>query len=214
MLRPSYRWSMNRLVIFAIDIDDVRDIFGAAPALAERLRCVVAAHFSGPTPSKRSWFKPMLRRDPDTEVRTDRPLRGDVDALLSGGHIAPDRAQACWQVFTLWLEELSSAHQEVPYDPALFERIEWDLARSGLNSDYSLRRLADRQLGTPLRPLPDQVAGYAKSVHVAETAEALELAMQSTEMTAETRDFIEPIRRVLGVAVANGLDVVVIGSVN
>ena len=23
MLRPSYRWSMNRLVIFAIDIDDV-----------------------------------------------------------------------------------------------------------------------------------------------------------------------------------------------
>ena len=45
-------------------------------------------------------------------------------------------------------------------------------------------------------------------------AEALELAMQSTEMTAETRDFIEPIRRVLGVAVANGLDVVVIGSVN
>lgn len=58
------------------------------------------------------------------------------------------------------------------------------------------------------------MAGYAKSVHVAETAEALELAMQSTEMTAETRDFIEPIRRVLGVAVANGLDVVVIGSVN
>lgn len=211
MLRPGYRWTMFRLVIFAIGIDDVRDIFGADEALAERLRTVAAARFAEPRPAKRSWFKPMLRRDPDTEVHTGHPLRGDVDALLSGGYIPPERSPQCWALVTAWLEDLSVFHREVAWEPEAFERIEWDLAACGLNSDYSLRRLAERQLGAPLRPLPGQIVGYAKSVHVRDTVAALEDATGNPELTPESRDFVAPVLEVLKVAVERGLDVVVVG---
>lgn len=203
---------MPRLLVFAVRIDDVRDIFGAEAALAERLRSVAAASFSTQQPTRRRWFKPMLRRDPDTEVRTDRPLRGEVDALLSGGFIEPDRQPAAWRVFTLWLEDLSTASVEVAWDPELFDRVEWDLARAGLNSDYSLRRLADRQLGTPLRPLPGQVVGYAKAVHVAETADAVRVALAVPDLPGETADFVAPILEVLDVAAGHGLEIVVVGA--
>lgn len=203
---------MLRLVVFAMRIDDVRDIFGADPALAERLRAVAVARFAEPQPARRHWFKPMLRRDPDTEVRTDRPLRTDVDALLSGGYVEPDRLPAAWQILTAWLEDLSTAQTEVAWDSDRFDRVEWDLARAGLNSDYSLRRLADRQLGSPLRALPGQVVGYAKAVHVAETAAAVRDALQNPELPPETAAFVTPILEVLTVAADRGLDVVVVGA--
>jgi len=202
---------MLRLVTFAIRIDDVRDIFGAEPGLADRLRQVAATRLIGQAPQpKRRWFKPMLRDDPDTQVRTDRPLRGDVDALLAGGFIAPDRLPYCWRVLTVWLEELSAAHAEVPWDVEALNRAEWDLARAGLNSDYSLRRLSDRDLGAPLRPLPGHLAGYAKAVHVAETLVALREALADEEMTRETAVLVAPILDVLTVAAERGLDVVVV----
>ncbi len=203
---------MLRLVVFAIAINDVRDIFGADAALAERLRQVAATRFGEATPQKRHWFKPMQRRDPDTEVRTDRPLRTDVDALLSGGYIEPDRTVFCWRILLAWLEELAAARAEVAWEPERFDAVEWDLARAGLNSDYSLRRLADRQIGAPLRPLQGQVVGYAKAVHVAETAEAVKAALADPEMTSETAEFVAPILQVLEVAAERGLDVVVLGA--
>lgn len=211
MLRPGYRWSMFRLVLFAISIDDVRDIFRADDSLAERLRAVAAARFAAPSTARRGWFKPLLRRDPDTEVRADHPLRPDVDALLRGGYISPDRAPHCWSLVTAWLEELAAAHREVPWEPESFDRIEWDLAACGLNSDYSLRRLAERQLQVPLRPLPGQVVGYAKHVHVSDTASALAEAVANPELSQESRAFVGPITEVLGVAVERGVDVVIVG---
>ena len=203
---------MLRLLVIAIGINDVRDIFGAAPELADRLRMVAATRFGSPEPpQKRHWFRPMTRTDPETEVRTDKPLRTDVDALLSGASVAPERLAYSWQILTAWIEELSAACAEVPWAPEVFERVEWDLARAGLNSDYSLRRLADRQLGAPLRPMPGQLAGYAKAVHVAETLAALRVALDDPEMTEETASFLAPIVDVLAVAADRHLDVVLLG---
>lgn len=193
-------------------IDDVRDMFGADASLSERLRAIVAERLGAEQSGKRHWFRPMLRRDPDTEVRTDRPMRVDVDAMLAGGYIEPERMAVSWQILTAWLQGLAAAQVVVPWDPAMFERVEWDLARAGLNSDYSLRRLADRQLGLPLRPANGQVAGYAKAVHVVETVVALRAAMSDPAIAAETSAFVAPIQGVLDVAVDRGLDVVVLGA--
>ena len=33
----------------------------------------------------------------------------DVDALLSGGYIEPDRTVFCWRILLAWLEELAAA---------------------------------------------------------------------------------------------------------
>ena len=204
---------MQQLVACAIAIDDVRDIFGASPALADRLRASAATHFARPAPEPRSWLRPLLRRDPSTAIDPAAPSSADVDALLDGGYIAPDRVAPSWRVLIAWLEELAAATRRVVWDEAAFERTEWNLARAGLNSDYSLRSLADRDLGISLRIPPGQVAGYAKHVHAVETLAGLRSAFDHPELTDEDRRFLTPIVEVLTVAAGQPhLDVVVVGT--
>lgn len=204
---------MQELVACAVSIDDVRDVFGASPALADRLRAAAAARFSSQTPKRRQWMRPLMRRDPAFRVDPAAPSSHDVEALLAGGFIAPDRVGPSWVVLIGWLEELSAASRRTPWDEAAFERAEWNLARAGLNSDYSLRSLGDRDLGIPLRPLPGQVAGYAKHVHAVETLRALSAAYDHPELTAEDRRILTPILDVLETASRQPrLDVVVVGA--
>lgn len=204
---------MQQLVACAIAIDDVRDIFGASPALAERLRASAAARFARPAPERRSWLRPLMRRDPAFAVDPSAPSTPDVDALLSGGYIAPDRVAPSWRILIGWLDDLSAATRRVVWEAAAFERIEWNLARAGLNSDYSLRSLTDRDLGIPLRPLPGHAAGYAKHVHVVETLAGIRAAFDHPEVTAEDRAFLAPILEVLEAAAGQPrLDVVVVGT--
>ena len=204
---------MQQLVACAIAIDDVRDIFGASPALADRLRASAATHFARPAPEPRSWLRPLLRRDPSTAVDPAAPSSADVDALLDGGFIAPDRVAPSWRVLIAWLEELAAATRRVVWDEAAFERTEWNLARAGLNSDYSLRSLADRDLSISLRIPPGQVAGYAKHVHAVEALAGLRAAFNHPELTDEDRRFLTPIVEVLTVAAGQPhLDVVVVGT--
>ncbi|MFD0866055.1 hypothetical protein ACFQ06_09555, partial [Tessaracoccus lubricantis] len=166
-----------------------------------------------PRPTRRNWFGPLMRRDPATEVDPRLPMRGDVDALLTGAYIPPDRMAQSWQVFLAWLDDLSAARREIPWDPAAFERVEWDLARCGLNSDYSLRSLADRQLAVPLRPLPGQVVGYAKRVHAVEALEDYRRVLANPELTDEARGWLEPVVEVLeAVSADDRLDVAVVGD--
>lgn len=192
-------------------IDDVRDMFGADPSLGERLRDIAAGRLATGKSTRHHWFRPMLKRDPDTEVRLDRPLKGDLETMIAGGYIEPERMAVCWTVLGWWLEELAASHASVPWDPAMFDRIEWDLARAGLSSDYSLRRLADRSLGIPLRPAPGQVSGYSKAVHVGETASALRRALADPSISDETVAFVGPLQGVLETAVRQGLDIVIVG---
>lgn len=188
---------MQQLALYAIAIDDVRDIFGADPALAERLRGIAAAKFAPPAPPKKRWFKPLMRFDIDSIVDPSLPSSSDVDALLAGGFIPVDRTPQCWSILGIWLEELAAAQHSMPYDDAAFERVEWDLAKAGLNSDYALRKLAERELGTPLRPQPGQLAGYAKHVHVVETFEELGRVRNHPGISAETAAIVDPVLRVL-----------------
>lgn len=154
-----------------------------------------------------------MARDRDTEVDPSLPNRQDVDALLAGGYIPPERMAASWTLLVEWLEDLASAHRAIEWNPQAFERIEWDLARAGLASDYSLRRLAERALGSPLRVLEGQVVGYAKHVHAVETLTALNQARSSGELEPETAEFIAPIVDVLEVAAGqDALDVVVVST--
>ncbi|MDO5678264.1 MAG: hypothetical protein Q4G35_12240 [Propionibacteriaceae bacterium] len=203
---------MQGLVVYAISIDDVRDIFRAPPQLAERLRAVAAERMPAPARPRRSWFAPLMRRDPATEVDPARPSRVDIDTMLTGAYIPPDRLEQSWQLLTVWLEELSAARCTIPWDRDAFDRVEWDLARAELNSDYSLRSLADRPLAIPLRPQPDQVVGYAKRVHAVEALEEYRRVLADPELTDESRAWLEPVAGVLEVVKADErLDAVVAG---
>lgn len=213
MVRPGYRWGMQELVSCAISIDDVRDIFGASPELVERLRACAGQRFERPHPPRHGWLGPLLRHDPRFAVDADAPSAQDLTALLSGAHIPPDRVAPSWRVLIVWVEELSACTRRVPWDRAAFDRLEWNLARAGLNSDYSLSRLAERDLGIPLRPVPGQVAGYAKHLHAVETRLELRAVRDHPELDEADHHVLDPTLQVLdAVAEDPSLDIVTIGT--
>ncbi len=185
---------MHRLRLFAISIDDVRDIFGADPPLAAHLRALAAQRFA-PARTERPLLArigPLFSRDRGTEVDQRTPLSRDVDAMLSGGHIAPDRLPQCWQLLLLWLDDLAARRLDLTLDG--LESVEFDLARAGLGSTFSLRSLASRELGISLHPLPGQIAGYSKHGHVVEVSRRLRRVQDdATEEFAATMRTISPL---------------------
>ncbi len=204
---------MRTLRLYAIAVDALRDVFGADTDLADRLRGVARERFAvdaPPPPSALRKIGPLFRRHQATEVDPRRPLRGDVDALLTGAHIEPDRLPQCWQVVMAWLDDLAVAEVAVGFVDV--DDAEFDLARAGLPSEYSLRHLAGRDLGIPLRPLPTQVVGYAKHGHVVETFHELR-AVPLGQLQDSTRRAVEPALRLLEAAAGAGTDVVVVEQV-
>ena len=189
---------MHELRLFAISINGVRDIFGAEAALAAHLREVAAQSFA-PPPRERSLLErigPLFSRQRSTEVDPLAPLPSDVEALLSGGHIPHDRLAQCWRLMLVWLADRAAADLTMTIDG--LDALEFDLALAGLPSDYSLRQLAERDLGTALRPLPSQVVGYSKHLHVVETERQLRLIRDEAQPEfANTLAAIQPLRGLL-----------------
>ncbi len=214
MLRARYGWGMLELRLFAISINGVRDIFGADAELAARLRGVAAGSFAPPRPERSLLDRigPLFSRPRTTEVDPRNPLPRDVDAVLSGGHIPEDRLAQCWRLLLVWLEDLAARDLTITIDG--LDAVEFDLARAGLPSDYSLRQLAERELGTALRPLSGQVVGYSKHLHVVETWRQLRRVRQEERPEfARTMAAVDPLLELLGAIAARPddiLDLVVI----
>lgn len=186
---------MEALWLFAVGIDAVRDIFRADDPLAAHLRGVAATRFPSravPAPGMLSRLGPLFRRQRATEVDPSQPLAGDVDAMLAGGFIAPDRSGACWRLLLAWLEDVGRAAHRLEFDD--IDDLEFDLARAGLPSQYSLRSLAGRPLGIPLQPLRGQVVGYCKHVQAVETLHALHRLTETT-----SSEFASVLTRTIGI---------------
>lgn len=195
---------------YAVGIDDVRDMFGADETLAAELTEVARAAFPE-KPERRRGFLPLMRRAPGTVIDTAEPSRADLSILLSGGYVAPERMRASWRLFHVLLDHRSAAHIRCPLTTEELDEVEFDLARNGLDSHFSLRRLAERQLGIPLRNHEGHLTGYAKHVHVVETAGALREVIDDVE--PETRRVVEEVLGMCDVVAADEhLDLVVVES--
>ncbi|SDL43544.1 hypothetical protein [Tessaracoccus oleiagri] len=195
---------------YAVAIDDVRDMFGADGDLAEEL--IAAARVAFPEePHRRRAFLPLMRRAPEFTVANNRPTREDLSILLSGGYVSPERMRASWRLFHALLDHRSAAHITVDVTEEELERAEFDLARNGLDTYYSLRRLGERQLGIPLRGIEGHIDGYAKHVHVLETAAELRRVLGDVE--PETRRIVNEVLGMCDVVAADPrLDLVVLES--
>ncbi|NLE98315.1 MAG: hypothetical protein GX596_10080 [Propionibacterium sp.] len=193
---------------YAVGIDDVRDMFGADESLSAELTTAARAAFPDP-PERRRSFLPLMRRAPGSTIDTNLPSSDDLSILLSGGYIAPDRMRASWRLFHVLLDHRSSAHIRSEISADELDAAEFDLARHGLDSFYSLRKLGERQLGIPLRTLEGQLAGYAKHIHVLETAAALRGVVDVVE--ASTRTIVNEVLGMCDVVASDDrLDLVVL----
>lgn len=206
---------MERWGFYAIAIDDLRDIFGASPELADRLKASAAREFAQEPPPKQgllSKLGPLRRRAAATEVDARNPTQADMTALLTGGFVAPERGLVSWKLLVTWLDELASDRLVIE-TPSLTE-IDFDLARNGLPSPNSIDQFQQRDLGVPLRPVQDQRVGYLKHNLAVETAAALtQLLDSTTELEAATRKVVEELLgflTVLDTPTQPPLDVVVV----
>ncbi|HSK32200.1 MAG TPA: hypothetical protein VK903_01830 [Propionicimonas sp.] len=167
---------MGSLRLYAIAIDEVREIFGAPEATATALRAVAAHRFpAAPStaPGLLAKLGPVFRRAPDAPVlRPGVPSGSDVDTLLAGRYVPPHRLSACWALFEAFVESMAWGSTSQPVGEAELNEFDFDLARAAVPSRFGLRHVLRADLGISMLPPPGLAAGFAHSDHVTAMATA------------------------------------------
>jgi hypothetical protein len=178
---------MGEIRLFAIGIDEARDIFAAPAGVADRLRSAAEPLFPPPPPKRGLLDKlgPLMRKPllPPPDV----PLPVDAENVLAGRYPHPERVPATWALLEHWLGELAWGTFAMTIDQAELDRWDFDLARAGMSSQYSVGKLFNEELGYPIRPLPGQRTGYIRHSQALNAAAALELSREQLEGDSASR---------------------------
>jgi len=176
---------MGSVRLYAIAIDEVRDIFRANAEASARLREVAAERFDGTGPAMPGLLGklgPVFRRAPDAPVvRPDVPNGSDVDTLLAGRYVAPHRLAPCWMLLEAWIESLAWGNAGREVTEAQIDEFDFDLVRAGVPTRYGLRSLLRTGLGIALMPPPGLAAGWVSLDHSQAMAAAWRQAVPSLE---------------------------------
>ena len=181
---------MAEIRLWAVSITDVRGLFHATGEAADHLRGDVAFHTV--RPHRRGLFSglgPMFRKDPAAPVLApDSPLPSDVDAILHGHFVPPDRLLPSWGIISHWLDGLSASTLRLDLDRAALDTLDFDLARAGVAAHHALRTLWARDAALPLRPLPGSEVGYQRYAVAVEVCEAWRASRAALEGSGDTVD--------------------------
>lgn len=158
-------WAMGELRLYAIGVDEVRDLFCAPPPLAAEFRQLVAREFPVETtpkaPGMLGKLGPLFRKPPGSVLlRPDTPLESDVADLLAGRFIAPERQGIAWRLVEAYLAASAWSRHCIELDVTRFNDLEFDLARAGLDPRFGLGKLVNRELGVPLQTYRGLSTGY------------------------------------------------------
>ncbi len=158
---------MGTLRLYALGINEVRNLFQGSPRVAERLaQLVVQAYPTRPEPPPRGLRDRFRRRDtrPTTHGTGTRkgPTADDVDRVLRGHFVSPDRLPAAWNLINLWLGDQAWGVTRIRMDESAGDDLDFDLAAAGVPPSASVRSLFERPLQLPVQPLPGGAAGYLR----------------------------------------------------
>ncbi|GAB3922243.1 hypothetical protein GCM10011575_14260 [Microlunatus endophyticus] len=195
---------MGELRLYAIGIDEVRDMFGAHAELAERLRGQGHAALL-PAPSHASdrqgllsRLGPIFRRVPGTPVLDpDDPTPADLERIITGAFVPAERSIATWRVLETLIRENSWGGTGVPLAGDELDSFDFALARGGVNAAAGLRHVLNTPTELPLRLPPGLFVGY----HTGEEAEWMAASYRQALPGIE-----EPGHRDLAYGLANWLD--------
>lgn len=167
---------MGTLKLWAVGIDEVREIFSANPDVAERLRAAAAARFATDLPRQRGLLGklgPLLRPANDPAApRPGVPGPDDVEDLLAGRHIPPQRLATAWTLLEFWLGTLSWGCAEWPLTTDRLRDLDFDLVRAGIPARYSVGDLFANGLGISLARCESLAAGFVRADQARQLAEA------------------------------------------
>lgn len=156
---------MGELRLYAIGIDEVRDMFGAPVESAHRLRSQAHAALAPAQPADRqgllSRLGPIFRRVPGTPVLDpDDPTPEDLDRILTGAYVPADRNVATWRVLEVLIKENSWGATGVLLSGEELDDLDFALARGGVNAAAGLRHVLNTSTELPLRLPRGLLVGY------------------------------------------------------
>ncbi len=190
---------MGTLQLWAVNIDQARRIFSADPATAQRLRDAAQQQFQRshtPGPGLLGKLGPLMRR-PNGSAATnpDRPTPDDIEDMLAGRYLPPQRLAAAWALFEFWLTLLAVNHSRIELTESELRDFDFDLARHQVPSRYSLSDLFTTDLGITLTRHEGLADGWVTGRQAADMAQAWAPAW--AELTEANRRIAEQLNPLL-----------------
>ena len=173
---------MGELRLYALGIEEMRGIFGAAPAQAEHLRAAALRALSPPAPEARggllSKLGPIFRRVPAAPVISPtQPEPQDVETLLAGAYVPPERMGATWRVVETLVQQISWGSTRMSLTVQALDDLDFALARGGVSASVGLRHLLMSNTNFSLIPVQGLTVGWHRHDKALAMAAAYRSAM-------------------------------------
>jgi hypothetical protein len=186
---------MGELRLYAIGLDEVRGMFGAAPAEQARLREVAhQALTPAPEAARRGGLitklGPIFKRPPAAVVLSPtQPVPQDVDVLLAGAYVPPDRLGATWRVLETLVAASAWGSTRLSLTAESLDDLDFALARGGVTSAVGLRHLLSSTTSLSLLPVRGLTVGWHPHEKALAMAGAYRSAMPQIK-TSEQQELV------------------------
>lgn len=185
--------AMGELRLYAVGIDEVRDMFGAAPQEQERLRGIATqllapASTAGARGGLLTKLGPIFRRPPGAPVISPtQPVPQDLDVLLAGAYVPPDRLGATWRLLETLVQGSAWSSTLMNLTPESLDELDFVLASGGVSAAVGLRHLLNSSTSVPLMPVQGLTVGW----HPHDKAMAMAGAYRSALPQVKSREQAE-----------------------
>jgi hypothetical protein len=185
---------MGELRLYAIGLEEVQGVFGASTEMAPRLRAMAQQAFTPqPGPERTSLLSklgPIFRRPPAAPVISPtQPEPQDVEVLLAGAYVRPERTGATWRVLETLVAGMAWGSTRMSLTSESLDDLDFALARGGVSAAVGLRHLLDTSAGLRLVPVRGLTLGYHPYATALAMAGAYRAAMPQLK-TAEQQQLI------------------------
>jgi hypothetical protein len=186
---------MGELRLYAIGIEEVRGMFGASPPVAEHLREVARRAFAPRSVEARggllSKLGPIFKRVPAAPVISPtQPEPHDVEVLLAGAYVPPDRTGATWRLLETLVQGIAWGSTRMGLTAQELDDLDFALARGGASASVGLRHLLNSAPSLNLIPVQGLRVGWHPHQKAVAMAAAYRSAMPGIK-TDEQREMIK-----------------------
>lgn len=181
---------MGELRLYAIGVDELRGVFGSPPATADHLREIAERAFAPPTTDHRggllSKLGPIFRRVPATPVLSPtQPSPQDVEVLLAGAYVPPDRMGATWRLLETLVQGMAWGSTRMDLTASALDDLDFALARGGVSSAVGLRHLLTTSPSLNLIPVHGLTVGWHRHDQAVAMAGAYRSALPQIKTTEQ-----------------------------
>lgn len=175
-------------------------MFGAPAPEQERLRRLAHSLLAPTAPSGGrggllTKLGPIFRRPPGAVVVSPtQPVPADVEVLLAGAYVPPDRIGATWRVLETLVQGSAWGSTKFALTPESLDDLDFALARGGVSAAVGLRHLLSSPTSVPLL----SVGGLTTGWHPHDRALAMAAAYRAALPQVKSREQAEVVTSLVG----------------